>query len=113
MNTPGPQISLGQTFRSMDTFSLESTLYNFNTASFTFLRLCLIFLGFVYVFFLRFLPPPASSRLRKTVDSSSRPHSPSTWVVASSDRPANDKHCWGVGTPQVAATHAFSPATSL
>merc|ERR1719471_2619749 len=102
MNTPGPQISLGHPFRSIDTFSLESTLYNFNTASFTFLRLCLIFFGLVYVFFLRFFPPPASASERKTVDSSVMPQSlPRTWTEFN-EWPPKDKHCSLGGMPHAA-----------
>merc|ERR1740121_628551 len=111
MKTPGPQSSCREAFGGFVNLTLESTLKNFSTASFTFLRLCLIFLGLVYVFFLRFFPPPANSRFRKTVDSSSTPHSASTWAT-SRVRPPKDRHCSAAGTPQAAATCCCKLATS-
>merc|ERR1719401_1883403 len=98
MKTPGPHSSCGHSRRKRVTLSLESTLQNFSTASFTFFLLCLVFFGLVYVFFLRFLPPPCSSKDKKTVESSPRPHSPS-FSASPSERPPNATRCSATGTP--------------
>merc|ERR1719183_2594928 len=76
------------------------------------MRLCLIFFGFVYVFFLRFLAPPESSGERKRVDSSEMPHAPSNSEF-SRDRPPKIRRCSSAGKPCDAATCCFMLSTLL
>merc|ERR1719374_321834 len=76
-----------------------------------FLLLCLIFLGLVYVFFLRFLPPPSKSRDRKTVESVVIPHAPMS-SEHPRERPPKMRRCSSAGMPCDAAICAFRPATS-
>merc|ERR1719329_1308421 len=72
--------------------------------------LCLIFLGLVYVFFLRFLPPPSTPEFKKRVDSSSTPHSPRT-SVARRDRPAKIRRCSSRLRPRDSTVSAGSATT--
>merc|ERR1719329_246101 len=74
--------------------------------------LCLIFLGLVYVFFLRFLPPPSSPAFKNRVDSSSTPHSPRI-SVATSERPPKIRRCSSKSSPSDATLSAASQTTDV